>query len=120
MTDRAESEVRKWALRKNGESLTLRDVVELVFAQADDADARHKENVDIAKAMNERLITLEREHEERGRLCPFVVAGEVEVPITQKELDSWWSRHVSSSLSRFLWLLLGAAIVAFTTWLVNR
>ena len=38
MTDRGEGGLRKWALNRNGKEITNRDIVELVFAFADDFD----------------------------------------------------------------------------------
>jgi len=49
MTDAAESQVRRWALRKNGEELTVKDAVELVLAVDEDAVERHEETVDVLK-----------------------------------------------------------------------
>jgi len=50
MTDAAESQVRRWALRKNGEELTVKDAVELVLAVDEDAVERHEETVGVLKA----------------------------------------------------------------------
>jgi hypothetical protein len=119
-TDKTESKVRQWALRKDGDTITVQDVVELVFAQDDDANERHRENVKIAEAMDKRLAKLEKEHAERGAVCPYVLTIQPTIPMTESDVDSWWARHVSGSVSRFVWLLLGGLVVAFVTWLTNR
>ena len=45
MTDQAETKVRQWALKRNGEALTVKDAVELVLAVDGDAVQRHEETV---------------------------------------------------------------------------
>lgn len=45
MTDQAESKVREWAKKRNGDPLTSADVVELVLAVDADGDARHDESI---------------------------------------------------------------------------
>jgi hypothetical protein len=49
VTDQAESKVRQWAMRRNGETLTVKDSVELVLAVDEDAVARHAETVAVLK-----------------------------------------------------------------------
>lgn len=44
--DRAESRLRQWALNRNGEDVTNKDVVDLVFAFDDDMNDRHDELCD--------------------------------------------------------------------------
>lgn len=51
MTDEAERKVREWAKRVNGQPLTNRDIVELVLAVDEDADARHREISDCVAQM---------------------------------------------------------------------
>jgi len=47
MADEAERKVRQWALRRNGDPITNADIVELVFAFADDQDANHDAVLDL-------------------------------------------------------------------------
>jgi len=52
VTDHAEREVRKWALKRNGDPIQNEDIVSLVFAFADDQDADHNQTMrllDVAK-----------------------------------------------------------------------
>lgn len=58
-TDRAERKVREWATRRNGDPLRPEDVVELVFAFADDQEADHEETMANFDSMSARLILLE-------------------------------------------------------------
>lgn len=44
-SDRTESKVRQWALRRNGDPLQITDVVELALAIDEDANVRHDEAV---------------------------------------------------------------------------
>lgn len=67
MTDAAERKVRQWALKRNGESLENRDIVELVFAFDEDNEARHDEVVEQIQTLaaegnvrRERIEALER------------------------------------------------------------
>ena len=67
MTDAAERKVRQWALKRNGESLENRDIVELVFAFDEDNEARHDEVVEQIQTLaaegnvrGERIEALER------------------------------------------------------------
>jgi len=50
MTDNAESKVRQWAVKRNGDPLTVKDAVELVLAVDEDAVARHQETVAVLQA----------------------------------------------------------------------
>lgn len=50
MTDRTESELRKWARQRNGDKLGLQDVVDLVFALADDHDEDHAETLELLRS----------------------------------------------------------------------
>lgn len=47
MTDNAESKVREWAQKKNGDPLTVKDVVDLVLAVDADSDERHEETLEL-------------------------------------------------------------------------
>lgn len=83
MTDNAERKVRQWATKRNGDPLTPEDVVELVFAFADDQEADHKESLDAidknrqmleehfieADVRDERLDVLEQFAEESRTTC---------------------------------------------------
>lgn len=55
MTDNAERKVRQWATKRNGDPLTPEDVVELVFAFADDQEADHRESL-VAIDKNRRML----------------------------------------------------------------
>lgn len=50
MTDHTESELRKWARQRNGDALGLQDVVDLVFAMADDHDEDHAETLELLRS----------------------------------------------------------------------
>lgn len=50
MTDHAESELRKWARKRNGAELGIKDVVDLVFAMADDHDEDHAETLELLRS----------------------------------------------------------------------
>ncbi len=84
-TDKTESQVRKWALRKNGDDLTVRDVIELALAIDDDAVTRHAENVEAIAAastegsvQDERLDALEAWRGEQAALCASRLKAVVE------------------------------------------
>ena len=49
MTDKAETKVRQWAMRRNGDPLTVKDAVELVLAVDEDSVKRHEETVAVLK-----------------------------------------------------------------------
>jgi len=99
MTDRAESKVRQWALRKNGEPLTPKDVVELVFAFDDDAVDRHKENVDALKVTSaeaaiheERIEVLEEWRRATSETCVArmtAIAAEMHEPIHEAHMSAF-------------------------------
>lgn len=55
-SDRTESKVRQWALRRNGDPLQLTDVVELALAIDEDANMRHDEAVTEVRETR-RLLT---------------------------------------------------------------
>lgn len=63
MTDEAERKTRQWALKKNGDPLTPRDVTELVFALSDDHDKDHAETMAEVKKINGCLAQLNAEHQ---------------------------------------------------------
>lgn len=63
MTDEAERKTRQWALKKNGDPLSPRDVVELVFALSDDHDKDHAETMEEVKKINGCLAQLNADHE---------------------------------------------------------
>jgi hypothetical protein len=76
MTDAAERKVRLWALRKNGDPLMLQDVVELVYAFADDQEADHGQTIDLLKQVDEkhsllcvRVAELEGDWHEASATC---------------------------------------------------
>jgi hypothetical protein len=56
MTDNAERKVREWAKGRNGDPLTPRDVVDLVFAQADDQESDHHESMMRLDDLETRLV----------------------------------------------------------------
>lgn len=76
MTDHAERKVRLWALRKNGDPLTPQDVVELVYAFADDQETDHGQTIELLKQVDEkhsllcvRVAELEGDWHEASATC---------------------------------------------------
>lgn len=67
MTDKAESKVREWASKRNGDPVDVHDAIELALAIDDDASARHDQSVDLIRANHELLITHCEEAEVRDR-----------------------------------------------------
>jgi len=76
MTDAAERKVRLWALRKNGDPLSPQDVVELVYAFADDQEADHGQTIEMLAQMDAkhsllctRVAELEGDWHEASATC---------------------------------------------------
>lgn len=76
MSDRTDTKVRQWALRSNGDTLTVRDAVELVLAVDEDSIVRHEETVSVltghckeAVLRDDRISELERWRESTS-YCP--------------------------------------------------
>jgi hypothetical protein len=88
VSDEAERKVRQWALRRNGDPLEPHDVVELVFAFADDHEADYKKLTNIlethvaeANVRDARLNDLETWRREQALTCSDKV-----VKLVKKEL----------------------------------
>ena len=69
MTDNAERKVRQWAQNRNGDPLTPRDVVDLVFAFADDLDADLEQRDAEFNSLCDRTDVLEKWRTESALTC---------------------------------------------------
>jgi len=97
MTDAAERKVRQWALKRNGESLENRDIVELVFAFDEDNEARHDEVVEQIQTLaaegnvrGERIEALERWRRRQEESCEARMLA-----IAQGEHEARHNAHMS-------------------------
>lgn len=112
MTDNAEKELRKWARKRNGEPISNHDVVELVFAFADDFDAAHSTTLELIDQGKQertvicrRITDLEQWKTEAQNTCEDRVTR-----LIQTEHDMRHSAHMQSHHSddasfqqRFVW-----------------
>lgn len=136
MTDRGEGELRKWALERNGDPQSNKDIVQLIFAFADDFDAAHadtlaffKESRDDREAITARITLLEEWRVKSETSCQERV-----LKLIEKEHDERHGAHMekdhpidASFQQRFVWwwggklsyLVLALIVVAFTV-LLNR
>ena len=94
MTDHAESKLREWALKRNGDPIDNHDVVELLFAMDEDNSARHQESIallvahcDEAVIRDKRISDLEAWRTTSVTACPALIADTVHPMIEQLDAD---------------------------------
>ena len=64
MSDKTDTKVRQWAMRCNGNEITVKDAVELVLAVDEDSVVRHEETVSVLHMhCDEALVRDKRIHE---------------------------------------------------------
>ena len=85
MTNRGDRKVREWASDRNGDPLTPKDVVELVFALDEDNQDRHDEamavitsHISEASVRDERITVLEAWRTESALTCERRVCDLIE------------------------------------------
>ena len=124
MTDNAERKVREWARDRNGDPLKNTDIVELVFAFADDQEADHNEVIERLDDVDERHISLclrvaELEHTSIGcseRVKAFV-AAEHDTRHTEHMSNHHGQDEEMGDLRRF-WRTFKWAVIVFGTGLL--
>ena len=94
MTDHAESKLREWALKRNGDPIDNHDVVELIFAMDEDNSARHEESMsllaehcDEAQIRDRRIADLEAWRTASVTACPALIADTVHPMIEQLDAE---------------------------------
>jgi len=112
LPDKGESELRKWALKRNGDPPSNEDIVSLVFAFADDFDSAYeetllffKESLDDRLDLRARVLCLEEWRQDSERTYQERVVG-----VFKKECEERYGRHMatchsdeSSFQQRFIW-----------------
>jgi hypothetical protein len=71
--DKTESKLRQCALRRNGDPITNKDIVELMFALDDDGVARHVETMNIVVPLRDDFLEHCQSEDERLKM---IVEGE--------------------------------------------
>lgn len=138
MTDRGEGELRKWALKHNGDPPTNKDIVALVLAFADDADAKHEETLTMfnahlvdAKRMDNDISDLQRWRQVTETTCvervKKLISEEhadrhgrhlVEHHALQDERADWLIRTLGMRGVSLLFFLIGGLAMAAISYLV--
>jgi len=111
VTDRAERETRKWALKRNGDPIRNEDIVSLVFAFADDQDADHEQTMellDIAKqertVLCHKVTDLELWKKETSDTCVERVKKLIHEEHEQRHGKHMEDDHDDASFEqRFIW-----------------
>lgn len=90
MTDRGEREVRKWALKRNGDPISNTDITELVFAFADDQEEDHNETIALHQDLCARTVLLEEYAADSKASCKSRIEALIEA-----EHDARHSAHMN-------------------------